>query len=233
LLPPVGAGFVRFLEGSNAKTPAVEKALQRAWNDRSPDPYDSHPPTRVRVEAVQARAGAAPSSPPDPTPAYAWLADPEALEREVYVPARGRAGERFRPVSWDDVGEKAWVGLWSDVVKASREQLAGVTPEALPDAIRGRPKSAKARDGTSRTSPREELVRASVAAVALSFRRAGWTVHAPPGEEIEFRRDGQVLRPFESLASLSGDAPQVGPWRDVVDRAGIGGVDLSKTVSST
>jgi Zn-dependent protease with chaperone function len=225
MLPPVADGFTRFLRSTHGGSEAMRAAIERGLSEETQDPYDSHPPTRVRIAAIEALDAASgppfPAAEDDARPALALLRDVEALEREIYRRAGPGKGAAFSPVRWEETGERALPAVWRESAAPWLAALAGRTPEDAPAALAKPPAAPPGVDARS-------FPAALASALALAIRSEGWRVENLPGEDVAFVREGRRIRPFPVFGRLGEKAPPLAEWASLVAEAGIAGRDLGR-----
>ncbi len=201
-LPPLADGFAMFVR-VDAVSANVAVAVRREEAEGQSDPYDTHPPLRERVAALERLTK---GSDGDVRPAVSLLADPGRWERRLLATAINEEWARsLTPVAWEKVLETVYVPMWRRAVKEEGRLLADVTITSLPFA--GRLKAGAV------LSESDQMVLQKVHVVttmlSLALLDAGWTVTTSPGEEFVFRRDGHELRVFaEVMAVATGKVTQ-------------------------
>ena len=120
--PPMAEGFRRYF-ASPQIAEAVSASVHRELTEGETDPYDTHPPLRERVAALQSwPEGTMPEHDP---PAISWLANIEDFEVRLVgsIPSESTA-QALKPLAWDGVGQKIWVPAWEEIGRAScRERV--------------------------------------------------------------------------------------------------------------
>lgn len=201
---PLDGGFRQFLGSSIARK---LEALERP--EHSPDPFDSHPPTRDRVAALRKLDPTAPTAPRDPaTPRASGLLDAlPALEVQLLEHV---TGERLAAAAWDDVGRLVYVADWRET--ASK---AAITPTPLAALRTLRADAARIGDGEEHRGLDVLTANVGVALVARGFR-----IEALPGEPLVVRRGDDAFDLRARLAALVDDAAEA-DWRAWVTQAGL------------
>ena len=230
-LPPVADGFRRFV-GAPAIAESVTSAFETEMHEGKADPYDTHPPLRERIGALES------------SPAHAAvLADNEATAISLVenVPALERAmldrlvREKFRgklaPLTWEEAGERIWVPVWREQCRAIRDRLEGLTPAMLPALAADRDGLAAklrlvARGGGAPDQIAEQSGHALGAAIAVALRDRGFAVRALPGHPVLLERGDLTITPFSALGDLTSGVLAPDRWREDCERAGIIDLDL-------
>jgi hypothetical protein len=134
----------------------------------------------------------------------------------------------FETIEWDDVGDKVYMPLWEKHYGQFGTKLSGKTPSMLPEASADLP--AFGRSLSPSRLGKDEAIDLAVltvgCALALALRRLGWSLSAPPGAPVVFRKGEQAIEPFDVLKKLAAKelAPQA--WQDASVAAGIAAIDL-------
>jgi Zn-dependent protease with chaperone function len=232
-IPEIGQGFSRFLS-----VPEIEAQVGRILAEEiaagKTAPYDSHPPLRERLSAVEALRAQSPldQSPLDSAMASSLFDDVRALELsflEFIVPEFPKRG--FRPVAWDEVARKVTIPSW----KASLQQYSAVvkdaTPESLPDLI---PKlgqlSVKIPDPVGRIlTGQERMGRVAQlwgVAVQLALLEKGWELVNLPGVFYLQRGEERIVPQAEIYKMAEGKITRE-DWAARCTELGIAQVALS------
>jgi len=124
-LPPVGEGFSRFM-----RTELVMKILDGVvageLAEDKDDPYDSHPPLRERIAALEGFDGAVHDL--DARPSIDLVANAEAIERKLITDKLERA---VTPISWDEVNA-LWIARWRKTAEQVARNAGTLTIGAIP-----------------------------------------------------------------------------------------------------
>lgn len=231
---PLADGFARFLRSPRIAD-AVHRTLAEELAGGRADPYDSHPPLRDRIAAVQSVPARAASAPRAYAPAIELLGDVAACERRLLeFGFRGSDGgqPRFRSLAWDDVTREIYVPSWRTRAGRIAPLLGTATLEQLPRVLSARGQElARAALERDEHVPEEHLPQvlagAVGACVATRLVDAGWTPSADPGEPVTVSRNGASLEPFGAVARLQTDPDGAAWWASVVEQHGIGGLTLA------
>ena len=226
-LPPVGAGFRRFLDapGTCAYVGAVLQ-YEEALGD--PDPHDTHPSLKDRITALEQLPQA---SPGDTRRASSLLTDVIRWERSVFGAIDSSGSWELRPLEWDQVAHMVYLPLWRARVDAHGHLLRGHTIGTLPATSAGfvaLGSMVSAGDGDAPTE-RACLDRAGhliLAAIAVRLAEHGWSVTALPGEETILRWNGHELRPYSELRAILDGRVPASRWRERCAELGIADVPL-------
>lgn len=229
---PLSDGFARFL-----KVPRIEQAVGTALAEEleagQSDPYDSHPPLRERIRAVETLAGENPQSRDATGPAIELIGDVETNERSLlaFLAVDGDPN-RFQPVLWDEVALKVFAPGWRAMADRMAPSVGNATLADLPELIRARaPELARAALDRNAEVPAEYLFQVIAgplgSCIATALLNAGWTPFADLGEPVTFKRGDAVLEPFGVVPKLQeqGDGPAW--WSAFLDAHGIARLPLA------
>jgi len=223
--PPLAEGFQRFVTAKPI-VEAMNKHLEEELKGGQTDPYDTHPPLKERIAAVQAL-------PPgevdgeDP-PAITLLENVPALEQELIQDLAGPdAAGKLKPINWPDVCRQVYLPEWTSLVKSNLGGLKGMTPETLPRWAADR-KSLEARFVP--VSGRNLAVATVGAALALLLISKGGEPEAAPGSVVSVALGSLKIEPFGVLQSLAEGKITGETWQQRCVELGIEGVDLSNVV---
>ncbi|MET9181121.1 M48 family metallopeptidase [Kitasatospora aureofaciens] len=239
LLPPPGqvyGGLLHLLSDPERRAELAEHALDLP--EEHPDPFDSHPPIRLRVAAIEGLPddGRGPGA---AGPALALLQDAERVLAELEVVTLVPEAARKQRVEWPELVRTAMLSRARDASAPAHRALAGLglpaTVHGLLDAVdAGRaweftdrlPKSEQAAAATGRAARefarpllREELAHAVVTALAeagLAAWELSWSgpaeLRLPEGFEDGFDA---------ALNAACADTPDTAPLRALLTGAGL------------
>jgi Zn-dependent protease with chaperone function len=229
--PQLAEGFRHFVAAPAIVT-GVAAAIQTEMTEGKADPYDTHPPLRERVRALEDAPVATGTGIPDSSAAISLLDNVPSLERALLdAIVRDEYRDKLAPLTWEDAGERLWVPVWREQVRAYRERLEGLTPNMLPSLAADRGglavKFRLVRDrGATNDSVIREAAHALGTAMALALHARGFAVDALPGHAVTLRRGDLTIAPFAALGDLVSGTLTAEQWRDQCARAGIADVDL-------
>lgn len=236
-VPPILKGYTTFM-----KQPQIEDLVSRymdeSLKDSAGDLYDSHPPLRQRLGAIEKVK----DNPVEHRrePALSILRNVEDLEKEMITSlARVSGGpERMEPVAWDDVGQVAFLPRWRKMAAAFAGLLEGLFPENLPGFIKNPEDFYLKLAGMAEGEPsREDIERkaASVvgASLAVVLAGKGWIVRNELGAQVRMEKDGVSLNPFAVVPDLASGRRTEEAWKEFCGRTGIAGMDLGQLELNT
>jgi heat shock protein HtpX len=220
--PPLVEGFQKFVQANNV-IEAMSKHLDEELKSGKTDPYDTHPPLKERIAAIQhLPAGHVDADDP---PAITLLNQIPALEQELIISLAGPvAAGKLKPINWPDVCTQVYMPQWTSLVKANVAGLKGVTPESLPKWAA----DMRSFEGRFPRASGHSLAAAVVgAALLLLLIRKGGQPDATPGKEVSVTLGGVQVEPFGLLQSLADGKITAAGWQQTCAELGIAGVDLA------
>jgi len=229
-LPPLADGFRRYLAAPGPFLNA-SCALLKARKNPPSNPYDTHPPLKLRLERI-GRVQANEETQPDPSRALALLDDPSTLERRLLaLMAPGVDVAALRPMDWDSAAQTVWLPLWRKTVAEHGKLLGNQTIGALPELVPTLPQiGARIPDPPGRLLTREHRTqRASdLVWMALSIRmhEHGWDIHAHPAW-LFLQKDKERITPRERIAALQQGKTSAQEWAAWCARSGLAEVRLN------
>jgi len=213
-IPPIGLGFASFLKAPNIAD-QVDKAVADELAEGKTSPFDSHPPLKDRLSALQHLSF--PEISADSLPAISLLSDAVAAELlfiETCNPDIPRGS--LRQVQWSEITDKVTLPAWRSSVSSHLHLLQGYTIGHLPGAIRDLSKFAqqiKDPPGMLLT-PAQRIERAAhllAVATALCLIENGWVLNAHPGT-IYLQRGDEQLNVFTLVRDLRSGALTLESW---------------------
>lgn len=229
--PPLAEGFSHFVHAGPI-VEVIHQGLEEALKTGKADPYDTHPPLRERIAAVEPLpAGTAEGA---DAPALSLLEDVPALEQLLFVTLAGpEAAGKLKPIDWPEVCRQVYMPQWKKLVAANVAVLGGVLPESLPQlALDARafgqrcvyPSGEKADDKSA-----DGLAGAVVgSALLLALISQGGKLQAGPGETVSVLLASGTLEPFGVFFALAGKKLEAAAWQRQCAELGIAGTDLGK-----
>ncbi len=227
-LPKIEQGLIQAFASDVGKRTAdalLEEAMKVAENE-----FDTHPPLRDRVAALEAL-------PPGPEvnndAALSLLSNPQELWTELLRSLSPEEFAKLRAIDWEDVGEKVHLDPWRLLRDRNREHLGDLTAGQLPQYFqRASLLASKLVDHYGRHKEGDArvllIMQVAVAAVALTLLEAGWKFAADPGRGSFFERhDGKTTSPDKFVHALA--TGQISPiqWLELCELLGIGDIPLA------
>jgi len=194
-LPSISDGFAQFLRAPEIAA-QVADVIGKEMEEGKVDPYDTHPPLRDRIAAIE-QLTVAPSDQAYDL-ALSLLDAPETAELQFLTfmnPILEK--ETLRRVDWDEVGPAITIPLWKSTVSAYASLLQGITAESVPDFIQRLPEiGSQMRDPKGMLlAPQQRTERAAnlvAAALALALLEKGWQLECKPGVFFFYRGTQQI-----------------------------------------
>jgi heat shock protein HtpX len=227
--PSVTEGFTRFLNAGQIAA-AVSKALTEEMAAAPADPYDTHPPLRERIAALEQLPAGEPEA--DGPLAVTLLVDVADLEKQLLVTLAGAdTVAKLQPVNWDQVGEQVFLPQWRELAKKHTRALTGVTAADLPAHAQSLADFAKRFKPTAEPYASEDDLRAVAsgtlgAAIALALHARAHPLECEPGAPVAFQCGQQRIEPFSALEQLASGKLTADDWRQRCAAFGISDVDL-------
>jgi heat shock protein HtpX len=203
-LVALGDGLTRFMAVPHISE-AIGKGLETRLREEKTKPYDTHPPLRDRIAAVQKLPDGYALQ--DSQPASRLL---ENLQNAEILFVENCVDD-LRPgslnyVSWDEVALRVTIPGWQQFVSEYSEPLRGVTAESLPDQVpKLREIGSRIRDPKGMLlSPDQRTARAGglfAAALALAMIRSSWDLQIGPGM-FRMSRGSHEFNPFLAVNQL-------------------------------
>jgi heat shock protein HtpX len=225
---PIAEGFGRFLRAPQVAADRAE-AVKKALQESSTDAYDTHPPMRERIAAMQSMA--ADKKPQVLEPATTLLDNVDALEIQIIAHVAPQIQTKtLKSVRWEAVGREVYVPIWKRVLNEYASLFAGVEVSSLPETLKKIPDFvSKMRDPPGQLLTREQRVRRAHnllwMAFALALVNDGWEIQSEPGRFC-LTRGFEQLNPIESLNALQSGEKDGKAWREWTESLGIGQLPL-------
>jgi heat shock protein HtpX len=231
-MPSLMAGFERFLSAAPIAD-AVSKHLEEEMQGGKANPYDTHPPLKERIAAVEhLPAGDASAD----TPAITLLEDAAELEKlllsTLIVPS---PGTRFQPLDWNELGAKVYLPPWKHLVTANARNLKGMTIGTLQSTVsqRGLLSWVTADGQPVLESYQAQLANSVVgAALVLALMDRGWQLDVAPGAPVIVRNGEHTLEPFTIFDSLANQKIAAADWEQKCRDFGIAEIELAPSEDS-
>jgi len=194
-VPAVGEGFVKFLDAPKI-APQVITAVEKEIAEGKTQPYDSHPPLRERLAALDAM-------PDDARPindglAMDLLENPRDVEWKLLEALNPKLKDKKMPfVDWHEKAARVVIPSWKTEIAMNAAVFAGMTTETLPDVAKEMPTFARKFPDPKGTLPTPDQrtdrgVYLVSVAVALLLLERGWSLEAQPGDFYIYRGEERV-----------------------------------------
>lgn len=227
-LPAVGDGFVQFLAAPKI-APQVAGALAKQIAEGKTAPYDSHPPLKARLAAIDAM----PSDTREANDGAAseLIEDQRELEWKLIESLNPKLKDKRMPfVDWQEKAARVVIPSWVAEIATNGDAFAGMTTESLAEALKEMPVFAKKfRDPKGMLLAPDQRTERGVylvsVAVALLLLERGWNVEAKPGEFYIYRGEERVVV-HESIRALWKSELSAEEWNSRCENWGIRGMKL-------
>ena len=177
-LPPIAAGFPRFLSAEQVKSRSTQMLADAESRDHS-NPFDTHPSLRDRLAALGNPEGADISR--AQASAVEILCDFDELATMLSHRLVGGDAAQFKPISWDRVGEDVIGAKWRETAKRNSAWLSKITADTIPnesDAYLKLASDMSLPEEMDRDQQRSYAVYVVMAGLAALLMERGWKVDA-------------------------------------------------------
>src|SRR5579864_5312728 len=231
-MPAIADGFARFLVAPEIAT-QVEQGIEKEIAEGKIEPYDTHPPLRDRIAAIERLAVV--SGEEDSAPALSLLDSPEAAEMQFLAFVNPKLEkDALRRVSWDEVGPSVIIPSWKAIVTEYASLLEGIAAHSVPDFLPKLPEiGSRMRDPKGMLlAPQQRAQRAGhlvASALALLLLDHGWQLETRPGR-FYFHRGEEKINVFGLMDALFNGKLSREAW--LVQCAQLGVTDVPLTARS-
>lgn len=217
---PLSGGFAAFLASPKIAARMGEISAEELL-EPTESPYDSHPSTASRCEALEAMDSTGVQG--DSRPATVLLSRLEDLERELLTACVDPEVGRAQPIDWNSVPQRIWIERWREEVTTQAGALAGHNVADLADLAADPSAVARAMKFQPGVLPSEEEKRAGAlrllgTALGVTLHNEGWTVAGAVAEPLTFHRAGEIIEPVELMGLLASDETARAAWPDRAQR---------------
>jgi hypothetical protein len=203
--PPLTEGFQKFVSRKKVAE-EIDKLIEEALQEGKADPYDSHPPLKERIAAVEGITGGE-TFVEDP-PAITLLEDVTSLELELVVTLAGPdQAAKLKSISWDNVRDEVYLPKWRKLVEANASVLQGVKVADLPARLmdfKTFSRQFKYMSGEDVSWQDAESVGGAVlgAAMVVLLQGRGAAAQSEHGDALELNLNGVAIQPFNVISEL-------------------------------
>jgi heat shock protein HtpX len=227
--PAIADGFLRFLAAPQIEV-QVTKGIENEIAEGKTQPYDTHPPLRDRIAAIE-KLGADAGENADKL-AISLLEQPALTELqflELVNPILAR--NSLRHVGWDEIGETVTIPSWKAAVAENAPMMAGITAGSLPAVVKTLPQmGSKMRDPRGMLlSHQQRTQRAGQLfgiALGLVLLERGWELEAQPGSFFLAKGADRLNTPT-LMDELIGGQISAAEWMEMCKELGIENVELA------
>ncbi|HJT15926.1 MAG TPA: M48 family metallopeptidase [Thermoanaerobaculia bacterium] len=221
--PPIAAGLSAYM-----RSPVVEKQLgeivDRALTKADVDVYDSHPPLRERIAALEKLpAGeAAVDAPCASTLLRDLTSAEEGLLRATFPEAM--AANALRSIAWSDAAENAYVPSWRKRVEEKSGVLRSITLATLPSSIEQTMSIAVRMRFVH--MPQNEAFTSVVSilgcALAARLHDQGWSCDTALGMPVTLTKNGRTIEPFRLVDLRARNEISAADWSAACEAMDLG-----------
>jgi Zn-dependent protease with chaperone function len=229
-LPPIAAGFDRFLERPRTAAFMESVATAPSSGDEA-GAYDSHPPLADRIQALE-RLPASPPSDAD------QVRGPALAQVDVHAKAllRHTLGSdlmgRLKPIAWKDVGEAVYLQRWHQMGRNYAGWFGTRTVGQIPSGQEAFIQLGSELVGQDEVNvnSEERIHRATqllTAGLGSALTSAGWSIETGPGDPLELVNGDKRLDPGVAIARLASGDESAGEWQSFCEDQGIASLPLT------
>lgn len=232
--PAIADGFSRFLAAPQIEV-QVTKGIEKEIEEGKTEPYDTHPPLRDRIAAIE-KFVAEPSE-KDGEMAISLLEQPESTELQFLELVNPKlAKNSLRQVGWDEIGRAVTIPSWKAAVGDYAPMIEGLTAGALPEVVKKLPQmGSKIRDPRGMLlTPQQRAQRAGqllAMALGLALLEKGWKLEAQPGSFF-LRKGADRINTFTLMDEFVEGKVSPENWVKMCDELGITDLALALPTES-
>jgi heat shock protein HtpX len=232
--PAIADGFSRFMAAPQIEV-QVTKGIEREIAEGKTEPYDTHPPLRDRIAAIE-KLREEPAD-KDGEMAISLLEQPETTELqflELMNPKLAR--NSLRQVGWDEIGQTVTIPSWKTAVGEYAPMMNGITAGSLPEVVKKLPQmGSKIRDPRGMLLTPQQRTQRAGQLVGLAFGLAllerGWELEAQPGSFF-LAKGRERINPPELIEELVEGKISPENWVKMCEELGIADLELTFTAGS-
>ncbi|HZV87399.1 MAG TPA: M48 family metallopeptidase [Candidatus Binatus sp.] len=232
--PAIADGFSRFLAAPQIEV-QVTKGIEKEIAEGKTEPYDTHPPLRDRIAAIEKFVSEA--SEKDEEMAISLLDKPESTELQFLELVNPKlAKNSLRHVGWDEISETVTIPSWKAAVGEYAPMMVGITAGALPEVVKKLPQMGpKIRDPRGMLlTPQQRAQRAGqllAMALGLALLEKGWKLEAQPGSFF-LAKGADRINTFTLMDELVEGKVSPENWVKMCDELGITDLALALPTES-
>jgi len=232
--PAIADGFSRFLAAPQIEI-QVTKGIEKEIEEGKTEPYDTHPPLRDRIAAIE-KFVSEPSE-KDQEMAISLLDKPESTELQFLELVNPKlAKNSLRHVGWDEISQTVTIPSWKDAVGEYAPMMVGITAGALPEVVKKLPQMGpKIRDPRGMLlTPQQRAQRAGqllAMALGLALLEKGWKLEAQPGSFF-LGKGADRINTFTLMDELVEGTVSPENWVKMCDEFGITDLALALPTES-
>ena len=201
----MGEGFSKFLK-TELVTKILDDVVAGELKDGNSDPYDSHPPLRERIAALENLNDAATEL--DARPSIELVANAEELERDSL---KAKLRVAVTPITWEEVGA-LWIEKWRKTATQLARGAGTLTIATVPSEHRALRSLCEDVEGpqTACQIPDERIRDWAQTVIGVSLCvvliDAGFTIDTDVGAAVNAVRGDQSIEPIVELQVSAGRA---------------------------
>lgn len=227
-LPPYAKGFQLFIEAGPIKE-SITSALTKELETTETNPYQTHPPLRERLKALEALT-AEPDVTGQPS-AITLLGDLVMWENALFKPLESNLGKKLEPVNWENLGKPVYLPRWEKALEKHQPDLSGLTFGSLPESSESWEElsgklAATAERAFNSEEKTEYLAYILGAALTISLVKTGWSPDVNPGLAVTVHSGSKSLESFHITRQLVLGELKSEDWQKTCDSNGISGLKL-------
>jgi Zn-dependent protease with chaperone function len=221
-------GFARFLVVPEIALQVAE-VIGKEMEEGKIDPYDTHPPLRDRIAAIEQLTVIANDQ--NSALALSLLDSPEDAELQFIAFVNPNfEKEPLRRVGWDEIGPAVTIPYWKSTVTEHASLLEGITADAVPDFTQKLSDiGSRMRDPKGTLLTREQRTRRAgqlvASALGLALLDKEWQLETRPGQFFFYRGD-EKINMFALVDDLLAGKIAKEAWASICTNAGISGTPL-------
>jgi len=233
--PAIADGFSRFLAAPQIEV-QVAKGIEKEIAEGKTEPYDTHPPLRDRIAAIE-KLKAEPGE-KDKEMAVSLLDEPESTELQfLELVNPNLAKNSLRQVGWDEIGRTVTIPSWKAAVGEYAPMMEGITAGALPEVVKRLPQmGSKIRDPRGMLlTPQQRTQRAGQLlgmALGLALLEKGWELEAQPGSFF-LGKGADRINTFAFMDEMIEGKISAEGWVEICKEFGIAESELIFVAGST
>ncbi len=226
--PPIAAGLTHFLNAESIRT-SVGQHIEEELREGKSDEYDSHPPLKERVEALERLGDKTTAT--DTRIASVLLRHLSKLEYDLLLSfgIDPTLIASLKPIEWEETGSRVFLPAWRKEVAENAAALRDVRVSSLPEVAATLPQFAarlKLKDVPAAERP---AAAQSILGCALAVRLCdeGWAIDARPGMPVTLTKGEKSIQPFAVPLRLVKGELTSQAWIDECTAGGFGDKSLA------
>ena len=223
---PLIDGFATYLDAPHIQN-FMADVTEKVMDADEHNPYDTHPPMPLRIEAVA-------HLPQDDThrndtPAITLLGDVAQVESALFAYlAQINNLAHFKSIPWAEIGPAVYLPMWQKFAGDTQNYVEGISPTDLPQLVQDlTPVAQKFQNVT----PQEQQANAAhVIAVNLAvlLQKNGWTLHTQIHDQAFLTHGDHEVYPFKILSQLKDGTVTAEAWLAICEETGLAQTQFGK-----